>query len=132
VAATSTGGAGMTRRTAASAGAINYDTQVIHDYGKDPRGQAMFDALATNLQTGIDGRDGLVYTGDQGAPERTFNGDLGASPQAFTGAAALALYGAAKPIPTGGSATIETAQSIDKLNDLPLRIFAARAARRSS
>lgn len=118
-------------RRAAPGQPINQSMRLEADYGKDPRGQRYSDALIIQGQHAIDGSDGLVYTGDQGAPERSFNGDLGASPQLFTGAAALALYGAARPIVNGGSATFDTARSIDGLNDLPLRIFAARAARKA-
>ena len=122
----------MGKPSKAVAGAINQVPQVVRDYGADPRGIGLFASLAGTYQTAINGHDGLVYVGDQGAPEQSFNGDLGQNLQHFTGAAALVLYGAARPIPNGGSATFETAQAVDALNDLPLRIFAARAARRSS
>lgn len=110
---------------------INLRLRQVADYDPDSRGTDLAGALNRQHQHLIDGSDGLVYLGDQGAPEVSFNGDLGRSPQAFTGVAALAMYGAAKPIPNGSSATFETAQSIDGLNDLPLRIFAARAARKA-
>jgi hypothetical protein len=108
--------------------AVNQQTQAYTDFGPDPRGTAMFAALNRDGQLGISGHDGLVYLGDQGAPERSFNGDLGHDVQRFTGAAALALYGAAAPI-TVTSATFETAHAANALTDAPLRIFAARANR---
>ncbi|MCW2754660.1 MAG: hypothetical protein JWQ32_2071 [Marmoricola sp.] len=116
---------GRSRRRGAT---INQAVAPVTHFGSDPRGTAMFAALAGVAQLGISGHDGLVYTGDQGAPERSWNGDLGRDLQRFTGAAALAMYGAAAPIsPT--SATFETARAADALTDAPLRIFAARAAR---
>ena len=116
------------RRRRGAAVPINQETAPVTDFGPDPRGTAMFAALNGVAQLGISGHDGLVYLGDQGSPERSFNGDLGHSLQHFTGAAALAMYGAAKPIsPTSG--TFETAHAANALTDAPLRIFAARANR---
>lgn len=116
---------GRGRRSGAT---LNQVKPVVADFGPDPRGTAMFEGLSGIAQLGISGHDGLVYTGDQGAPEKAFNGDLGRDMQRFTGAAALALYGAAKPI-SPSSATFETAHAADALTNMPLRIFAARAAR---
>jgi len=116
------------RRRRGAAGMINEQVEVHTDFGPDPRGTQMFAALNGAAQLGISGHDGLVYLGDQGSPERSFNGDLGHDLQRFTGAAALAMYGAAQPIsPT--SATFETAHAANALTDAPLRIFAARANR---
>lgn len=109
--------------------AANDRTTVLVDYTPDPNGTAMFLGLAGQQAGPMQGLDGQVYAGDRGSPERSFNGDMGHDLQRFTGAAPLALYGAAKPIsPTSG--TFETARSADALDDAPLRIFAARANRR--
>lgn len=120
----------MTTRRRGAAVPVNQARRMVVDFADDPRGTAMFGAVAAQHQLAVDGHDGLVYVGDVGAPERSWNGDLGRNVQAFTGAAALALYGAAKPYgPAAG--TFETAGAADALNDAPMRIFAARAARKA-
>lgn len=103
----------------------------VVDFGPDQRGTAMFAAITSVQAAPMSGHDGQVYVGDRGAPERSFNGTVAQSPQAFTGAAALAMYGTAKPI-SARSATFDTARAADALNDTPMRIFAARAARKGA
>jgi hypothetical protein len=97
------------------------------DFTPDPRGTALFARVVGVQGEPMSGHDGLVYVGDHGSVERSWNGDLGESPQAFTGAAALAMYGAVPPISAG--MTLDQARSVDYLQDVQMRIFAARAAR---
>lgn len=115
---------------AKTAGAINAVPQLVTGYAPDPRGAALFGSLSAILQRGISGHSGTVHPGDRGSPERSFNGDLGHNLQGFTGAAALALYGAAKPATTTPN-DLAHAISNDTLNDPALRIFAARARRQA-
>lgn len=112
------------------AGAINAVGQRVTGYAPDPRGSDLFGSLSAILQRGISGHTGTIYKGDRGSPEATFNGDLGRNLQGFTGAAALALYGAAKPS-TAQPNDLVHAVSNDTLNDPALRIFAARARRQA-
>lgn len=112
--------------------AINRRPVTVETYGPDPRGTAMFAALNGVGQTLISGHDGHVYTGDRGSPEKSFNGDLGRDAQHFTGAAALSLYGAARPIAPATSQLGQGKNLNDALADPGLRIFAARAARRAN
>lgn len=111
--------------------AINRRPTVIEDYGPDPRGTAMFEALSGMLQNGISGHTGHVYTGDRGSAEKSFNGDLGHDLQHFTGEAALSLYGAARPTSPLAAQLGDGPSLTDALSDPGLRIFAARAARRA-
>lgn len=113
------------------AGPSNEVIAQVVDFGPDPRGTAMFAALSTAQAAPMSGQDGQVYVGDRGAPERSFNGTVANGPQAFTGAAALALYGTAQPV-SPRNATFDTARAADALNDTPMRIFAARAARQGA
>jgi hypothetical protein len=110
---------------------LNHETPAVTDFGPDPRGTGYFNALNVQGQLGISGHDGELRVGDKGSPERSFNGDVGGPVQHFTGAAALAMYGAAKPISTL-AATFDTAHAADALNNAPMRIFAARAAREAT
>ena len=112
------------------AGAINAVGQRVTGYAPDPRGVALFGSLSAILQRGISGHSGTVHPGDRGSPEQSFNGDLGRNLQGFTGAAALALYGTAKPN-TAASNDLAHAVSTDTLNDPALAIFAARARRQA-
>ena len=115
---------------AKAAGAINAVGQYVTGYAPDPRGADLFGSLSAVLQRGMSGHTGSIYAGDRGAPEASFNGDLGRTLQGFTGAAALALYGTAKPN-TAASNDLAHAVSTDTLNDPALAIFAARARRQA-
>lgn len=103
----------------------------VTDYAPDARGTSLFGALSEMAQRGISGHSGVIHPGDKGCPEGSFNGDLGRPVQAFMGAAALALYGAAKPS-VAQSNDLVHAISTDTLDDAPFRIFAARARREGS
>ena len=111
-------------------GAINAVPHHVTDYAPDPRGGDLFGSLSAILQRGMSGHTGTIARGDRGAPEATFNGDLGRNLQGFTGAAALALYGAAKPS-TAQPNDLAHAISNDTFNDPALAIFAARARRQA-
>jgi len=115
-------------RVVKGSGPINTSRAEQLDFAPDPVGTGMFLGLSGVHQLGVEGRDGYVMAGDHGQGGSAFNGDLGHDLQHMTGQAALALSGAAKPIPTGKSATFENSR--DNLNDLPDRIFAARARRK--
>jgi hypothetical protein len=113
-----------------SAGAINAVPAHVIGYAPDPYGANLFGSLSAVLQRGISGHTGTIATGDRGAPEASFNGDLGRNLQHFTGAAALALYGTAKPAYAQPNDLVH-AVSTDTLNDPALQIFAARARRQA-
>lgn len=110
---------------------VNRHLATVSDFSPDPRGTGLFQGLSGVLQAGISGHTGEVYTGDRGAGVKSFNGDLGKDLQRFTGAAALALYGAAKPI-HDRSGKIASGLAEGALNDPTLRIFAARARRQAA
>lgn len=118
----------MLRRRTPVLAAVNEHHQAVTSYGGDPQGSALIHAVYGESIAGIDGCRGYVYTGDHGGSVHSYHGDHRATLQKFTGAAALAIYGTAKPN-TGGTATLDTAIAMDDLNDAGLRIFAARAAR---
>ena len=106
-------------------GAANAVTRTITQYLPDPAGTAMFRGLADMQQAGVDGRTGLIYTGDPGSsPERTFGGDLGATPQRFLGSG----LGHATPI-AGKAATVDTTEGAGALANPARQLLAARAAR---
>lgn len=121
----------MGRRRTPVLGAVNEHHGQITTYGGDPQGSAIVHALTAQTRAGINGSTGYLYAGDHGGSVQSFHGVHGGQLQRFVGAAALAIYGTAKPN-TGGSPELDTAIAMDTLNDAGLRIFAARAARNGS
>lgn len=107
------------RRTDVAA-AVNAAVRPIVEYGVDPRGAGMFEAIAGVGQRAGAGREGVRVLD----PVRRFNG-IAVTPQRFIGVAPLGVSRTVTP----RAARLDGEPSVPTLDDTALRVFAERLRR---
>lgn len=106
-------------------GAVNARVVQVVEFGLDPRGWSMFQALAGRAQRGMNGTDGIAILGEKGEPGRAFNG-YAQAPQVMKGVAPLGQnLGGVRPVtPTTSEMSDQRAGAT--LDNSAMAIFAAR------